>query len=317
MDLNTRSPLHQGPQSRLLCTLTRSEVKCLGFDNTRLRSWPTISASKVTNPLHHQYALLDQFHAYSLSDLSEQERNQHMLREDVKFLFPMNLVPMLLERLNIGFKCLNVGGHRLHHYRNMYYDTDKWALYHKHHNEHQNRYKLRLRDYLSSGKRYLEIKFHGKRGLTKKIRIETSTNGMDTLSLHRDFLAHFKIDAACFIPKLLNDYRRITLLNDINNERVSIDTQIQFKSLSQTTNESILQNFAIVEIKHNGHKHESSALSLMHQLGFRAVSFSKYCIAVATLFPKQVKTNRFKAILRQSHLLHTHEFRVEKWNGGA
>ena len=223
---------------------------------------------------------LDEIQAYTLQD-----------RVDTKYLVRLMDLPALLQELSDSCSILKVETKKISGYRTLYLDTPAFTFYHDHHNGKRPRYKIRMREYMSSGQVFLEIKKKDKAFRTVKNRIEIPqireylTPGM------RDFLAaYYPGDAQSLQPALWNTFDRITLLNNTTFERLTIDTGLSFFNMTDTLQ---LSHLAVVELKQSDFSRESIIVQALKLSGYQPVSFSKYCTGIATL-RTDVKRNRFK-----------------------
>ena len=92
-------------------------------------------------------------------------------RVDTKFLLPASLVPEILRRCAPCYRALEVNCARLCRYSTLYFDTADLAFYHAHHAGHARRRKVRVRTYVDTGDRYLEVKLRTNKGRTTKSRV--------------------------------------------------------------------------------------------------------------------------------------------------
>jgi hypothetical protein len=200
---------------------------------------------------------------------------------------------------------LVVEGHRLNRYQTLYFDTDDFALYHRHHMGARNRYKVRAREYVESGYSFLEVKHKTNKRRTVKSRIPTpvlvSTLEGGTALFLQDKCPY---NVAELSPRLWNRYMRITLVNKHDQERVTLDIDLSFEWRGQRVAVPML---VVAEVKRHAHAAPSAFIRLMRQHGVRKASFSKYCVGVSLLYP-EVKHNKFKA---------THRLVTKLMNGDA
>ena len=96
-------------------------------------------------------------------------------------------------------------------------------------------------------------------------------------------------------PRLANSFSRVTLVSAGAQERLTIDLDLRFHGEGRSVG---LPQLAIAEVKQGDRSQGSEFIRLMQEAHIHPVSFSKYCVGVALLFP-QVKHNRFKPQLRQ------------------
>ena len=116
-----------------------------------------------------------------------------------------------------------------------------------HHNGRVNRYKIRFRDYVESNLSFLEIKFKNNKSETLKKRIKVDFGSRSISEVEKKFISknsNFKGDK--IEAKLANSFKRVTLVNLLNKERVTIDFQLNFKTLKENID---LPELAIIELK--------------------------------------------------------------------
>ncbi|HNW50137.1 MAG TPA: polyphosphate polymerase domain-containing protein [Prolixibacteraceae bacterium] len=226
-----------------------------------------------------------------------------MRRVDMKFVFNTSLLPALLKKAAINYYVLDINQVREQVYETTYYDTNEYAMYNLHHNGKQNRYKVRVRKYVSSDMGFLEVKRKTNKGETIKNRIVCPAPYHDIdFDGSSKFLQKFTpYDEQILWPKLSNRFIRITLVNKDRSERITIDYKLIFKDLKY--HEQIIpSNLCIAEIKRNRDSQKSSFLNTLNELHIKPSGFSKYCVGLAMLNP-EVKTNLFKQKIRALYRL--------------
>lgn len=235
--------------------------------------------------------ILNEFTPITLEEMDEVKL---MDRTDTKFVFNIGSLPSILKQIKDDYKVLHVNNHLISRYESLYYDTDKFSLYTKHHSGKLNRYKIRFRRYVESDLHFFEIKFKNNKGRTIKDRIKRKEIKNKIEGRASIFLREKSpLLPDTLGPKLWVNYSRITLVNKLSKERVTIDTDLSFK------NDSIEKSFSrlvIAEVKQEKSSSSSPFLSVMKQNRIRAGSISKYCFGVISLF-SGIKNNNFKPIL--------------------
>ena len=234
--------------------------------------------------------VLDSFETITLEEM---DRVKLMDRTDQKFNFNISQLPALLAEVRDVYRVLEVSGTKMSRYETLYYDTPEFDLFRNHHNGRTNRYKIRLRRYVESDLNFFEVKFKNNKGRTIKQRVHkpelnpvisgtsgellTSTSGMEP--------GHIE-------PKLWVNYNRVTLVNKFEEERITIDLDLEVK------NEDGVADFSglvIVEAKQNKPT-DTPFVKLLKKLHIREGGTSKYCLAVSKLIP-DIKKNNFKPAL--------------------
>lgn len=228
-----------------------------------------------------------------------------MRREDTKFLFTQQSLPALLRGLEGTYQLLEVAERVDHDYLTLYYDTEAFDLFLAHHRGLLDRVKVRERKYLSTDALYLEVKHRDKKGVTSKTRTPAATWD-DVLEPAHTGVHHQLAEGAKsgLLPVLWNAYRRVTLVDLVRLERVTIDRGLSFARGGQAIG---LGDVCIAEVKQARLDRRSPVMARCRELGVRPGGFSKYCMGVSLLVPT-IKHNRFKPRLRRLERL---------TNGGA
>jgi hypothetical protein len=237
--------------------------------------------------------LIDRF---SPIGLDEMDSVALLNRVDIKFVLTPEQVFQALSAVGSDYRVLTIKGVRMNHYYTVYYDTADFFFYHQHHNEGQNRFKVRFRTYLESHLSFLEVKNKTNKGRTVKSRMKVP-----------DIVPHFEPAMDIFLRKrldvdtnqlhaqLTNRFTRMTLVSEEHQERLTIDMGISFEGGG--TNLQI-PNLVVAEVKQDGHNRYSPFLLQMRKLHAYKMSFSKYCVGAAMLYP-HLKQNNFKRIFLQ------------------
>lgn len=224
--------------------------------------------------------------------LSEMNAVSLMKRVDTKFLATASQLPLIFSEIYKDYRILEISEQRRMRYATLYYDTLDKQFFKDHHNGKANRKKIRMRKYLDSDLCFLEIKEKNNAGVTNKVRCTVG-----------DFEKALSVESMAFIntttqkewelaPVMYNLFRRITLVNNNMTERVTIDTDLRYKTESQ---EIKLPNLAIIEVKQERSRLKSPICKILKDLKISKVSFSKYCIGATRIFD-DLKYNRFKEI---------------------
>lgn len=237
--------------------------------------------------LHQVSDILNQFEPITLQEMDSVKL---MDRTDTKFTFSMNDLPSVLNEAKNHYKILDIEGNRISRYKTLYFDTEDFSLYNKHHCGKLNRYKIRHRTYVESNVGYLEVKFKNNKGRTLKTRIKENIvpelNAGKAFDFLQKMLPFSPLD---LIPKIWINYSRITLVNKLSAERLTLDLNLEFEKEGQ---KKMLDQLVIAEVKQDS-KVASPFISIMRQKHIREGSISKYCLGVASSF-SEVKKNNFK-----------------------
>ena len=232
--------------------------------------------------------------------LEEMDSVSLLNRIDSKYLTDeRTLEGILADAQRCGYRALVADGEMISHYDTIYYDTPGHQMFLDHRNQRLVRQKVRTREYLASGRTFLEIKRKNNHGRTKKKRTEIPPAVFRTfpedivacayLACHSDF------DAGNLTPALETRFRRITLVNEEMTERLTIDTQVSFSNL-RNGREASLKNGVVIELKQDG-RTQSRMKGILLDHRVKPVRVSKYCIGI-TLTDPEIPAGRFKEKLR-------------------
>jgi hypothetical protein len=256
-------------------------------------------------------ATLDRFAPLSLETLNA--RAAMLERLDHKYIAPAERLAPALERLVDLFDVLEIGGRRSFTYVTTYFDDPDRRAYHDHHQGRRKRCKIRVRDYVDAGFRYLEIKLKDRRDATVKKRLRlareaSDAGGPDVGGLDAEGLAFLD---AChremydepfdrpLTPVIRMAYERITLVARAGGERMTLDTGLRFEVEGRA--QAVRPGLFIVETKsRRGAGLADTALRGLHLHPTQRCS--KYCIGMAAT-GQVARRNRFLPALRRLGLL--------------
>ncbi|BCJ40293.1 VTC domain-containing protein [Actinoplanes ianthinogenes] len=232
-----------------------------------------------------------------------------LTRVDRKYLLPASLLPDLLARLPRDARVLEIDGRRDFGYRSVYFDTERLDSYLGAAHRRRRRFKVRIRTYLDTGARFVEIKTRGSRGTTIKTRFPYDGSGHDLGPAGRAHLdhvltgAHISPDGHTFQPVLATGYRRHTLYLPGCGSRVTVDTDLTWSLPDGAT--LGMPGHVVLETKSGGGVSEVDRL--LWRLRHRPASISKYATGLAALRP-ELPANRWHPILhRHFSLRNRHE----------
>jgi hypothetical protein len=216
-----------------------------------------------------------------------------MDRTDTKFIFNTQQLAEILEETNACYKILNIHGNLISRYKTLYFDTQNFTLYNQHHCGKLNRYKVRYRSYMESNIGFLEVKFKNNKGRTLKTRIkEVDVPELNTGKAFEFLKKTLPFDPLILLPKIWINYSRITLVNKVSAERLTLDLNLEFERDGKI---EPLDQLIIAEVKQDS-KVASPFIALMRNKHIHEGSFSKYCFGIASLC-HEVKKNNFKPTL--------------------
>lgn len=226
--------------------------------------------------------------------LAQMENVRLMNRMDTKFWFHADRLPEVLHNIKDHYYLLEINGNSELPYSTIYYDTMENAMYLAHHNGRLNRFKVRKRTYVDSDVCFLEIKRKNNKGKTLKERIPSGTSNRLITSNEEAFISdNSPFHPERLVPKLKNEFTRITLVSKHQNERCTIDLNLAFKANGKVVE---TKNLVIVEVKTEGTANNSILIEQLQKANISASGFSKYCIG-RLLTDNALKHNSFKSKL--------------------
>lgn len=232
------------------------------------------------------YNLLQSFEPISLADLSDYKL---LNRIDTKYVCHINQLPQILSSITNDFRIQASGNERIFSYESLYFDTPEMKTYFDHHQGKRIRYKIRFRKYLDTGDVFLEIKnkknFNRTDKKRKEFEFDTHLN-----ESHLKFLnKYIEIPASGLKPAIWTNFNRITMAGKNHLERITIDTQIQFKHNNQSI---VLPDLVVIETKREKARQHSPMSKVLHDCQIKPYGFSKYILGSIILNPT-IKHNRF------------------------
>ncbi|GAA3193743.1 polyphosphate polymerase domain-containing protein [Dactylosporangium siamense] len=216
-----------------------------------------------------------------------------LTRVDRKYLLPADRLPRVLRGLAGTARVLDIDGRRRFGYRSDYFDTPGLDSYLAAAHRRRRRCKVRVRTYLDTGGRYVEVKTRGPRGTTVKERIRYR-GGIDHLSAGALDGIHVPWEPELLRPVLITRYERTTLYLPASGGRVTVDAALSWHLDDGTTLRA--PDRVIVETKAAGGACEADRL--LWSFGHRPCSVSKYGTGLAALRP-DLPANRWRSTLRR------------------
>ena len=237
---------------------------------------------------------MDNLNLSSFDKISLDEMNgvSLMKRVDTKFILSESQLLKVLSKIQKDYKVLEIDNERLMQYSTLYFDTQNKKCFKEHHNGKLNRYKIRMRKYLVSDICFLEVKKKNNLGVTNKTRKQIKDFETILSSDSKEFIYNSQINDLLLEPALYNNFNRITLVNKNYPERVTIDTNLSFKSADK---EKIFDNLVVIEIKQEGKRLNTVMNKALKLMSILPTNFSKYCLGITNTFDN-IKSNRFKEI---------------------
>ena len=237
---------------------------------------------------------MDNLNLSSFDKISLDEMNgvSLMKRVDTKFILSESQLLKVFSKIQKDYKVLEIDNERLMQYSTLYFDTQNKKCFKEHHNGKLNRYKIRMRKYLVSDICFLEVKKKNNLGVTNKTRRQIKDFETILSSDSKEFIYNSQINDLLLEPALYNNFNRITLVNKNHPERVTIDTNLSFKSANK---EKIFDNLVVIEIKQEGKRLNTVMNKALKLMSILPTNFSKYCLGITNTFDN-IKSNRFKEI---------------------
>lgn len=242
--------------------------------------------------------------AYETISLEEAEKVKLFNRSDNKYIFQIQVLYEVLHALKEQYRVLEAGGYVNQPYFSVYYDTAGFNMYLDHHNERPVRYKMRVREYRSTGVSFLEVKQKTSKGQTIKSR-EIAEVNPDSISPSHDLFIKAKtpFDRENLFPQLTTSFNRITLISKTRSERITLDTNLTFSYQGKVLE---LPALVIAELKRESSLAYSEFPAQMKLHHIKDLAVSKYCLGLALLHPA-IKKNLFKSkIHKVQKLTQTH-----------
>ncbi|OLT17507.1 hypothetical protein BJF79_48470 [Actinomadura sp. CNU-125] len=216
------------------------------------------------------------------------DRAELQTRVDRKYLVPAELCAAILPRVAGDYAALEIDGRRGFRYSSTYFDTPNLLTFRQHRQGRRQRYKMRTRTYLDSGECMFEVKLSGARNATDKRRLPYDAARRRTLDgTAREFLQDVLLSAyrtnppAALVTSATTDYLRSTLVQLTGPGRVTFDASLTCTDGAVT----IAADPGMVLIESKSEGGEAPMDRILRDHGVRPVKISKYCAAVAVLYP--------------------------------
>ncbi|HOZ30554.1 MAG TPA: polyphosphate polymerase domain-containing protein [Bacteroidales bacterium] len=205
-------------------------------------------------------------------------------RVDAKYVLKTTLLPEILNNLKNDYFVLEINNKRASHYKTLYFDTPDFCFFYQHQTGRLERTKIRIRTYLETGISFLEIKTKNNHSKTSKERMPILKPEDINDKTCQKFLRK-KIDKDTILKPVIEvKYSRITLVNKSFSERLTIDTDLNYKIDGKTLE---FLGLCIMELKQDKTA-KSTVRDVLREKHIFVSSLSKYCLGVASLYP-QVK----------------------------
>ena len=239
----------------------------------------------------------ERINSFDPIQLFELQSGKLMARYDTKYILsPEQVLSLLTSLKEINYKVFYINHLNLFTYQNLYFDTPSLQMYLCHHNGKKNRYKIRMREYLETNLRFLEIKHKNNKNLTLKTRVEIPEIDAGIIyNLKKFIYENSSFASANLRPVYRNQYQRFTIIHPQQKERLTFDFRLSFNHRNKNVQ---LNDVVIVEQKKAATDQVDGSKNIFKQFKNQEVRLSKYCIGVA-LLDLHPKKNRFKTLLRK------------------
>ena len=227
---------------------------------------------------------------FSSISLDEMDDVKLMSRNDTKFAFKANKMPLLLKKLLPFYRVLSIDDKLIHDYKSLYFDTNNRKFYLDHHNGRVNRNKIRFREYVGSKLTFLEIKLKNNKGKTIKRRMKVESINTNLSKKQQKYIEKIIGEPMEVNAKQWINFSRITFVHKIQKERLTMDVNLTF----ETSNEKgDMKHIVIAEVKQERMSRTSDFMRIAKEIHILPIRISKYCLTTLALNPK-LKKNRFK-----------------------
>ncbi|MGL1900829.1 MAG: polyphosphate polymerase domain-containing protein [Fibrobacterales bacterium] len=253
---------------------------------------PTEKLKKQNSPSNEVECAVACFEPISLSDM---DRVSLLKRTDSKFILHISDLCEVLALVESYYQVLEIDSNRIMTYDSLYFDTVDHLFYNEHHNGKVKRVKIRMREYVESNRCYLEIKEKDHQGNTHKTRTKISTIEKSLSDESTQFINKVLKRDYALIPSLRTGFKRFTLVNKCDQERVTIDLQLKYSAGSNAIDieSEPYKGLVIVEVKQERFDRESPIVKALRTKRIHKYSLSKYCIGMIVHY-KNLKYNSFK-----------------------
>lgn len=267
--------------------------------------------------------LLNSFSPISLQQLNETA--EMLSRIDNKYVVPRSALQDLVPALSKEFDILDIDHRRAFTYDTRYFDDLQRSAYYEHHQGLRKGFKVRVRRYSDADLSFLEVKVKGKRGMTEKFRLPHDGGPVEELSPEamnfaqetygRQYRKPFNYDLKAAMDIR---YKRITLVAKSGGERMTIDTDLRFRTSKGSI--SLGTDVFVVEAK-SALGRGFADIQLRRAKQRPTKKCSKYCIGMAAM-GEVSRYNRFLPTMRKLGLIensgtgaHSSEIRADLLGG--
>lgn len=217
-------------------------------------------------------------------------------RQDSKYLVSKAFFADWVHSIGLEYRVVHIDDEYSLPYLTRYFDTSDFAMYYDHIRGKGNRYKLRFRHYYATNQTFIESKFKNNKGVMYKHRMPRKCMNLSFSSAEDEFIRlNSTFERKMLHSVLWNSFKRITLVHESFEERMTIDFNLQF-SLDKL-HWHRLGEVVIIEVKKGVVANLNSTEQSLRLQGICPVGFSKYCTGMALIHPL-VRTNLMNERLR-------------------
>jgi hypothetical protein len=222
-------------------------------------------------------------------------------RVDRKYVVEPRVWKAVVASLSTSLRVLEIDGRRSFRYASTYFDTPGLDGYRDAARKRPRRTKIRIRHYLDTGLRAVEVKTRDARGATVKHRTwlepcsHPITGPVPLPTEAREFVGSFDATRHTvdqLVAVLTTSYQRVTL--SVGNARVTVDRDVS--AVDTHGNRLPYGDLLIVESKSLAGA--GAVDRALWALGVRPTRISKYCTSLAALHP-HLPSHRWSRTLRR------------------
>lgn len=195
-------------------------------------------------------------------------------------------------------------------YRTRYFDTEDLRSYRDHAMGRRRRYKVRVRRYIDSSDTFFEVKARLPMSQTEKSRWPVAANDARRLfgsgdplpAAHAELVAdtvralYGRVADRPLLATVDMTFDRTTIFLPRSRERVTIDSNLVVRDVASERTVEADPGMHIIEVKSPGRRGDVERALL--RAGIRALSVSKYCIALSVLRADEHRANRWRPAMR-------------------
>ena len=219
----------------------------------------------TTNTNTNLFDALKHFDTISLEELNA--TMSLMERIEKKYMISLEDLGKLMKEFHNDYYILAIKGNSIFTYDNIYMDTDDFYFYHQHEKGKTSRMKVRSREYVDSDIAFFECK-QREGDLIRKSRYGIAVEDSKVLTnqssaFYQNICTSLNLEHAHYSlkPTIRTVYKRVTLCSKKNDERITIDFDVNVQDIMKEGTEKIpFGPVAIIETKSSHKKSKSHAV---------------------------------------------------------